>query len=276
MGKPPYAAGMSADLFSGADPPAPAEGGAEHGFVRSVVAALDVLDCFAHDQELGVSEIARRLGVAKSTAHRLLSSLCSRGLVAKVPESGQYRLGLHLYELGQLVQDRQPVHRIALPVLEQLRLNTGLTVHLSTTDGLDIIFLERLQSLRGIPLLGDRHRRMPLHTTSAGKVLAAFNPSVAGSRERAGFAAMTPQTITDVRTWRTTLADVRRQGYAHSNSENLSGLASVAAPILQASGRATYAVSVAGPADQIEPQIGALARMVMVSARRIGQRLVTR
>ena len=64
--------------------------------LKSVATALDVLECFALDDELGVSDIARRLGIAKSTAHRLLSTLCSRGLTEKNPDSGQYRLGLHL------------------------------------------------------------------------------------------------------------------------------------------------------------------------------------
>src|SRR5450432_3230962 len=64
--------------------------------VKSVMSALDVLDCFAFDDELGVSDIARRLGVAKSTAHRLLTSLCARGLTEQNPETSQYRLGMHL------------------------------------------------------------------------------------------------------------------------------------------------------------------------------------
>ncbi|NLJ53301.1 MAG: helix-turn-helix domain-containing protein, partial [Intrasporangiaceae bacterium] len=70
--------------------------------LRSVGTALDVLECFALDGELGVSDIARRLGVAKSTAHRLLQTLLSRGFVEQDNESGLYRLGIHIYELGTL------------------------------------------------------------------------------------------------------------------------------------------------------------------------------
>ena len=72
--------------------------------LKSVGSALDVLECFATDGELGVSDIARRLGVAKSTAHRLLQTLASRGFVEQVAHSAQYRLGMHVYELGALAQ----------------------------------------------------------------------------------------------------------------------------------------------------------------------------
>src|SRR5690242_4161323 len=74
--------------------------------VKSVGSALDVLECFATDGELGVSDIARRLGVAKSTAHRLLQTLTSRGFVEQRADTGLYRLGIHLYELGELALAR--------------------------------------------------------------------------------------------------------------------------------------------------------------------------
>lgn len=244
-----------------------------HGQVQSVLTALDMLECFAEQEELGVTELARRLGVAKSTAHRLLSSLCSRGFVERLPESGHYRLGLHLYELGQLAQDRLPTRHSALPVLEELRINSGQTVHLSTADGPDVVFLERLQTLHGIPLLGERHRRMPLHSTSAGKVLAAYDEQVAAARTAAGFPRLTDRTLDTPERWAAVLAETRRQGYAYSDSENRIGLASIAAPIRGVDGTVTYAVSVAGPTDVIAPRVDALARLVVVTAARISRRL---
>jgi DNA-binding IclR family transcriptional regulator len=260
--------------------PADADGGAAKGggartqHTHSVLSALDVLDCFEYDEELGVTEIARRLDVAKSTAHRLLTALCARGFAERVPATSRYRLGLHLYELGQLAQDRLAPRHFALPVLEQLRVATGQTVHLSTSRGADVVFIERLQTLRGIPLIGERHRRMPLHTTSAGKVLAAFNPEASQACESAGLTPMTERSIRSAGTWAKTLADIRRNGYAFSDSENRIGLASVAAPVIQANGQALYAVSVAGPSETIVPQRESLARLVTAAARKITQRLV--
>ncbi len=255
------------------DPVTGPESRADQSKVRSVLAALDLLDCFADDEELGVTELARRLGVAKSTAHRLLSTQCARGIAEQIPETGLYRLGLHLYELGQLAQDRVPLRHTALPLLEELRLATGLTVHLAISDGPDVVFLERMQTLRGIPLLGDRHRRMPMHTTSAGKALAAYNPVAARERAEAGFPAMTPRTIGSLEEWERALGFVRRAGYALSVDENEPGLASIAAPVRDSSGRARAAVSVAGPTDVVLRSVDRTSRVVRLTAGKLARRL---
>lgn len=246
---------------------------AAEGKVQSVLAALDLLDCFAYEDDLGVTDIARRLGVAKSTAHRLLATLCARGIAEQIPETGHYRLGLHLYELGQLAQDRVPLRQAALPLLEELRLATGLTVHLAIPDGADVVFLERMQTLRGIPLLDGRHRRMPLHSTSGGKVLAAFDPAVARAREAAGFTRMTSRTIGSIQEWRATLEVVRRRGYAVSDGDNELGLASIAAPVRDSTGRARASVSVAGPSEAVLSSVDRTSRVVMLTASRLSRRL---
>jgi DNA-binding IclR family transcriptional regulator len=241
--------------------------------LQSVLSALDLLDCFESSDELGVTEVARRLGVAKSTAYRLLTTLCARGVVQRIPDTGHYRLGLHLWELGQLVQDRVPLRHVALPLLEELRLRTGHTAHLSIADGPDVVFLERLQALSGIALFGERRRRMPLHTTSAGKVLAAFNPQVAQARVDAGFPALASHTITSAEQWESCLSDIRRRGFAVSDSENMEGLASIAAPVIDASGLAVAAVSIAGPSSIIRDSSDRHTRVVAVTALRIGRKL---
>jgi DNA-binding IclR family transcriptional regulator len=241
--------------------------------LHSVLSALDVLECFVATEELGVTEVARRLGVAKSTAHRLLSTLCARGVVQRVPGSGHYRLGLHLWELGQLVQDRVPVRHLALPLLEELRLRTGQTAHLAIADGPDVVFVERIQALSGIALFGERQRRVPLHTTSAGKVLAAFNPETSRARLSAGFPRLTEHTIGSARLWQACLAEVSARGLAVSDSENLPGLASIAAPVIDTSGLAVAAVSVAGPSSAILDDLDRHSRVVAITAARLSRRL---
>jgi DNA-binding IclR family transcriptional regulator len=131
------------------------------GGLKSVATTLDLLDLFMTDDELGVTEVARYLGVAKSSAHRMLTTLVSRGFAEKDPETGRYRLGLHLYELGQLSISRNRLRRTALPLMEQLREMTGLTIHLAVPDGADVVHLERLQSRAGLELLADLPRRFP-------------------------------------------------------------------------------------------------------------------
>lgn len=248
------------------------EGGRDGG-VKSVTAALDVLDCFIEADELGVSDIARRLGVAKSTAHRLLTSLCARGLADKNPETGQYRLGLHLFELGQLAGQRMRLRRTAMPLLEELRQVSGCTVHLAVASGSDVLYLERLETLRGMQLFGAVGRRLPSHCTSSGKVIAAYDTDFARARKAAGFPALTDVSIRTANDYDRALVDVRRRGVATNMGEALAGLASVAAPVLDASGRAQAAISLVGPATEFASDFGRPARLVTVAARRLARSL---
>lgn len=243
------------------------------GSVKSVTAALDVLDCFADDVELGVSDIARRLGVAKSTAHRLLTSLRSRGLAERNPETGQYRLGVHLFELGQLAQERMRLRQAALPLLEELRHTSQSAVHLAIPGGADILYVERLETLRTLQLMVSVPRRLPAHATSSGKAIAAYDAELAQRRRMAGFPSLTPSTIKDAAEWDRALALVRRRGVAINVGEARVGLCSVAAPVLDASGKAVAAISLVAPGEDIRHDLGRPAQLVSVAARKLAHLL---
>jgi DNA-binding IclR family transcriptional regulator len=245
------------------------------GGVQSVFTAVGVLECLMRDEEVGVSDVARRLGVAKSTAHRLLTTLCSRDLAERNPETGRYRLGMRLFELGQMASDRFPMRRAALPLLEELRLASGLTVHLCVADGADVVFIERLHTLAGIRLMADSGRRLPVHVTSVGKALAAFDPAVAQARRQAGFPRMTERTITTAADWDRALAEVRRNGIAISIGESRPQLTSVAAPVRNPGGRALAAISVAGPSPDFG-DFGRASRLVLTAAAKLSHTLCMR
>ena len=236
--------------------------------LRSVATALDVLDCFAMDKELGVSEIAQRLGVAKSTAHRMLTTLLSRGLVERT-QDGRYALGLHLHELGQLAQARHTLRHRAMGVLRTLSNQTGLGVMLCVADGADVVALDRVEPVGLIETLAHVGARFPSHCTSAGKVLAAYNPAVAQARHRAGFLPRVPGgPRTDVE-WERLLSEVRRKGHAHSSDEFVPGLASVAVPLFDTQRRVPAALLVldhSGDADLTRRCVPAM----IAAGRRIG------
>jgi DNA-binding IclR family transcriptional regulator len=219
--------------------------------VQSVASALDVLDCLAEAPELGVSEIGRRLGISKSTAHRLLTTLCQKGFVQQVAETRYYRLGIRLHELGELVASRNPLRDHALPLLESLRSQTGETVHLAVPEGGQMFYLERLESYQGLRFSSRVGRLRPIHLTSSGKAIAAFNPAVAKAACEGGFERRTPRTIRTKDQFLRVLADTRARGYAFSIEEDEPGLASVAAPVLDRTGVARAAISVAGPAARV-------------------------
>lgn len=243
------------------------------GGVKSVVAALDVLDCFADEDELGVSDIARRLGVAKSTAHRLLTSLCARGLAERNPESGQYRLGLHLFELGQLTADRMRLRRAAMPLLEELRQASGCSTQVGIARGADVFFVGRLETLSGMKQLAAAARRLPAHATASGKAIAAFDPSVARSCVSHGMPALASRTITTAADFDRALDEVRRRGVAVSLDEAMDGMGSVAAPVLDSAGRAVAAVSLVKPSAELAADLGRLSQLVSIAARRLARTL---
>ena len=250
---------------------APEDAGLGSG-LKSVGSALDVLECFATDGELGVSDIARRLGVAKSTAHRLLQTLVSRGFVEQDQQTGHYRLGIHIYELGQLAQARNELRHAALPTLRSVARSTGLTVNFSVPDGADVVFVERLENTDGVRILGHFGRRLPAHCTSSGKVIAAFNPSVFQARLAAGFPPRLSNTVRTPEDWTAAVAKARNQGYADSHGESFDGASSVAVPVL-VNKNAVASVSVFGPTDQVAPAVGQLVPLLTAASRRIAKSL---
>lgn len=240
--------------------------------LKSVANTLDVLECFLMDDELGVSEVARSLGVAKSSAHRMLSTLAGRGFVEQNPDSGRYRLGLHLYELGQLSISRSRLRQAALPIMEDLRQRTGHTIHLGVVDGADVVHLERLQSREGLDIFDALPaRRFPMHCSATGKVLAAFDPAVAETRRRASFPAMTPNSVSNAEEWEAALAKIRRAGVAINRDEIATGAMSVAAPIYDSTGRARAALSIVGRTEVMDRCEQQFTRLVVEASRRLGR-----
>ena len=241
--------------------------------LRSVGIALDVLECFTTDAELGVTDIARRVGVAKSTAHRTLATLVRRAYVEQGPATGKYRLGIHVYELGQLAQARSALRHAALPVMRYVSDTTGLTVNLSVPDGADMVFVERLEKPGLEQHLEHIGRRLPAHVTSSGKVVAAFNLEVDTARRAAGFPPRVSRTVRSESDWERELDLARRHGFATSESESFNDVSTVAVPILNMRGLAIASLSLMGPTERIHVEIPRLAQLLRTESRRIGRQL---
>ncbi len=201
------------------------------------------------DRDLGVSELAARLGLAKSTVHRILTTLAREGLIERDPTSGRYRLGLRLYELGAIVADHLDLHEVVAGPIDDLRNRTGETVHVAILDGAEVVYIARRESPHTLRLFSRVGHRNHAHCTSTGKVLLAFlsqaeRDAVLGDRP---LVAHTPYTITDRARLEEELEQIRRRGWAQNVNESEVGVTSVAAPIRDATGRVVAAISVAGP-----------------------------
>jgi DNA-binding IclR family transcriptional regulator len=219
--------------------------------LQSVGIALAVLDALAVAPELSLSELARRIGVAKSTAHRTCSVLTDAGMLTRT-EAGKYRLGLRLIEYGHLATARSPVGEHALPLLVDLRAALGETVQIGVPAGGDVVYVERVEGSRALRYSTDNSRRGPVHRSSCGKVLAAFVPGVLEARLKAGLAPSTGYTIVVPDVLRGELEKVRERGYARSVDETEIGMSSLAVPVRSApTGKVVAAISMVGPTSRV-------------------------
>ncbi len=219
--------------------------------LRSVGIALDVLDAFFDETELGLSELARRIGVAKSTLHRTCGVLTQRGLLERTPRGG-YRLGVRLYEFGHLVTTRSALRTNALPLLVELRNTIGETIQLGVPVGADVLYVERVEGLRALRFTSEAFLRSPVHRSSAGKALAAFLPALAANRLQAGLPRFTGRTLVVPKMFIDELERVRQRGYAISIDENEIGLSSIGVPVRsRPGGPVIAAISVAGPTSRV-------------------------
>ena len=236
--------------------------------LSTVAKTLTLLQAFTYDEPvLGVSDLARRLGLGKSTVHRMLTTLLAEGFVAKTPDD-RYRLGFKLYELGQQVVNGLELREVAHPFLEQLRNESKETTHLAVLDGPEVIYLERIESPSTLRLFGRIGRRMPAHVTSSGKAMLAYSPySVTESVLAAGLRRIAPRTITTKAVFLKALDEVRMQGYAVSFEESEAGVTSVGAPVFGHDGSVIAAVSVAGPSLRMNrDNVPSFVRMVRRTA----------
>ncbi len=232
-----------------------ATGGRKHSTLSSVRNAARLLKEFSRDsREIGVTELSRRLGIGKSTAHRLLNTLAEERLLEQDPVTGAYRLGLAMYELGASVSLHSDLHEACSSVVDQLRNATRETIQVSVLDGREVVYVDRRESPQTLRLFGRVGHRNSAHCTATGKVLLAWLPPDRLERTLDGWAlhARTAYTITDLDALRAHLDGVRQRGWAENINESELGVASVAAPIRNGLGDVVASISVAGPLQRLE------------------------
>jgi DNA-binding IclR family transcriptional regulator len=226
--------------------------------VQSVERAIAILKSFSTERpDRGVAELGRELGLHKSTVSRLMQTLERGGLLARVPETKRYRLGIDLIGLASQVVSYLDVREVARPLLRRLAEDCQESVNLVVLDGGHVINLEQfVPAARQVKNIGQVGRRMCAHCTAAGKVMLAHLPPVKLDKVLADeLIRFTVNTITDPDELRQELAQVREQGYAVAREELEDGLNAVAAPFYDHTGQAVAAATIAGPAYRVPPDI---------------------
>ena len=242
--------------------------------------ALDLLEALAEapaGAPIGVSEVARRAGVTKSAAFRILANLERRGYVAKDAVSARYTLGTHLVYLGERSLGAIDLRAAARPALEALQRRFGETVNLGVRDGAEVIYVDMIESSHGLRMSARVGGRDYLHSTALGKAILAFlQPADRDHLLHAsgGLPARTERTITDPVKLRAELERVRERGIAEDRDENEVGARCLGAPIFDYRGLVAGAISLSAPDSRLDDARAAeVAAAVRAEAAAITRRL---
>lgn len=253
------------------------------GFSQSLERGLAILAAFSPDRpSLGISELARKLGLTRSTTHRYVATLATLGYVQQDDSTRKYRLGPRVLDLGFSVLGSLELREIAAPHLRRLTDATGHTSNLAIRDDTDVILIDRV---RGRP--GRYHHleytlhigsRLPSYCSATGKALLAFLPRRDLDRllDRVELVRRGPRTLTDKRALLAELEEVRRTGVAVNDEELDSALRSIAAPVRSRSGEVVAAVNVSIPWSPVAMNelVTELGPAIQAAARQIAARVV--
>jgi DNA-binding IclR family transcriptional regulator len=246
--------------------------------VQSVERAFSVMATLA-DGPLGVTDVASRARLPKSTAARLLASLAREGAVEQLAGGTRYRLGPRLLTLTSAVRSSRGVVPTAHPFLVDLAERTGEASGLSVPDGWTMHYVDQVDSPNPVQVRDWTGTRIAMHAVSSGQVVLANLPTPAVEGLLASpLERFTPRTLIDAEALRTRLHDIRRDGVAWAREEYAEGIASVAAPIADEDGEVIAAVHVHGPSYRF-PAPGseaAIERLVVEVASGIASRLRSR
>lgn len=245
--------------------------------MKSLETALGVLKVFVDaDGELSVQDIVEKVGLKKSHVSKILSTLRQAGMLEQNPKTRHYSVGVEAFELGTRYLVRQQLARDALPIMRQLVDRCGHSATLSIRRGGHVL---HLMAVEGPLYIDGRWRvgnRLPIHATSAGRVLLAWMEEDEAKvlLAQLDLDPITPQTITDADALLERIAETRKSGLAITRGESAPGLAAIAVPVFDAEDKVDAALGLVIPdqhfddADQV-----ALQEELFGAARRLSLKL---
>ena len=244
------------------------------GTVQSVDRAVTILELLAVHGTAGVTQLARELGVHKSTASRLVAARERRRLVEQVGDRGHYRLGVGVLKLAGATTARLDLAQEARPVCRRLAADTGETVNLAVLSGGAVLYVDQVSGTSTLSSYNWVGQHIPIHASSNGKVLVSELDGTELTRMLGELVAYTPSTVTDRARLEEELAQVRQCGFAIATDELDLGLTAVAAPVRDAHGDVVASVSVSGPSFRFdEARIAEILPLVRTATHEISSRL---
>ncbi|QJD84723.1 IclR family transcriptional regulator [Cohnella herbarum] len=225
--------------------------------IQALDRALQIIDLFDdHHMEYKLSEISSEMKLHKSTVHSLLKTLQAHHYIVQDEQTGKYRLGLRFIEKGQLLLNHFDIRETARPHLRALSTATGQTTNLVILDGKEGIYIDKVEGHKAAIRYSRIGRRIPLHCSAVGKVLAAFRTIDEQTQMMVGhtFVKHTDKTIDNLEAFLAELEQVRKQGYAIDNEENEPGVRCAAVPIYNHNGQVIAALSISTMVAYVDDQ----------------------
>ncbi|MFG1706972.1 IclR family transcriptional regulator [Nonomuraea sp. M3C6] len=240
--------------------------------IGSVDNALRLLRLFGRQKTVRVAEAGRDIGVARSTAHRLMQMLQYHGFVSQDPDSKAYTAGPELIGMAVWLVGGLDLRTVARPIMADLVRELGETVHISVLRGSDIFFVETIETTKSLRVGSRTGMTLPAHATAAGKVLlAALDPGeVRRLLGQARLAALTGRTLTSRRDLEAHLVRVRELGYASNFGESEEEVRSVAVPVRDSGGNVRAALAISAPPSRLDEEaVAGVATVLRKGAERI-------
>lgn len=227
----------------------------ESAAARDIVTLLDkvgiILSTFDDDTwQQSLTELTAHSGLAKATVHRLAGEMVGVGMLEKT--GIHYRLGLRLFELGQLVPRQRTLREVGRPFIRRLMALTRETVHLALRDGLDVIYVDKLEGDHALQEVSRVAGRLPAHATATGKVLLAHsNRTVLEALAFRGLTPLTRRTTSSFAVLRRQMDRIRADGFAREVEETRLGYMSIAVPVYMGERDVVAALSVTGTVQRL-------------------------
>ncbi len=247
--------------------------------IPSVKRAFDILDLFFRGAEsLSKPEIAAHLGLARTTVHEQVQTLLACGYLESVGDQrNRYTLGFRVFELGSVFASRLDPSQECFRAAREVSKSCDETVQMAIRDGMDVVFIIRVDSSRILRLVSAVGSRLPAHCTAVGKMLLSNlsdQELVALYGKNSRLHGMTSKSITSRERLLEELAMIRRNGYAYDNCESNEDARCVAAPVFDHSGAAYAAMSITVPSTRMDmKRKEELAKVVIAGARKLSRRL---
>jgi IclR family transcriptional regulator, acetate operon repressor len=245
--------------------------------IDAVDRAIAILEALGQHAPVSQAQLARATNLSEATTFRYLNALGRHDLVERDADSGRYRPGIRLFQLGQRALANRDPRLIALPTMRQLLEQYGETVNLAMRWGNVLVLIDGLESERSLKRGATVGERDTWHASAVGKAILAHLPEleVRTIVSQFGLAAHTPKTVTGIEALLEECARIRELGYAIDDEEGEHGLRCVGAPIFDRTGEPAYAFSLSGPSarlslDALTPMGEELAAAAALVSERLG------